>query len=1126
MAEIGSLSVSLSLDASNFNGSIAQVDRNLKSMGSELKAVKAKGGDYGKSLDGLTSKKDILSRSLEASKIKLTETRKKYDEMVESGKANEAQLERQAKKVNDAQAQFNRLEAELKDVDAALKIQSSSWTQFSEKLAPIGSKLTAVGDKMTSIGKDLSMKVTAPIVGLGTAAFKAAVDFESAFAGVRKTVDTSEEGFKKLEKGIRDMAKELPTSANDIAAVAESAGQLGIAEESILSFSRTIIDLGESTNLTREQAASEFARFANIVGMSQNDFSKLGSSVVALGNNMATTEAEIMSMAMRLAAQGKQVGLSEAQIMALAGTMSSLGIEAEAGGTAMTTVLKKIQSAVDLGGTDLKNFAKASGMTADQFKKAFKEDAISALDTFIKGLSKSAGEGENLTAILDNLGIKGIRESDTILRMAGASDLLSSAVETSTKAWKENNALTNEAKQRYKTTASQIKIMWNQIKDLGIEMGGHLIPIVKDGIEKLQPLVKSFGDADDKTKKLILTVGGLVAAAGPLLVIGGTIMSGIGGTITAVSTLTGAIGAGGGLAATLTALSGPVGWTIGGIALLTGAIIGVKTVIDNKNEAVKKAAEVNLEHAESLMAEQQELEGLSEKYNGLKDKNKLSNDELLRYLDIQDQLKFATTAEEVKKLTDEQGALQKKSGLSNEELSEMLGLNDQLIKKVPDVDVALSDHGNAIIGNADAIGVANEKLRENIRLELENQRIKAEAKLDQNIRNYITALDELKAKEQERDEAVRTRNETEKTIAQLRIDAQKQLNQGKDQEAEKTIEEIARQEMALNAQNFKVTAIADEVGQKQKSVEKTEKEIQKTKDLYAKMIDLQLAHAGINKTGEEGIKQLDSAITKTQTRINELNNTKRAQGGLNSEQQKELDNLNKALGLYQNAKGEIQKIQGEQSTVNRRIDEGTGKASAMTKELGKGVTKNVNVDDKGKADDLNTKVSKAITKKVTLSAVWTGIKAGLKAALPNFFAQGTRFAPGGLAVVGEAGRELMSIGGGLYLANSPSLVNLPTGAKVIPNHDTEAILRKWNVPFMASGGTVLNSGVAYVGERGRELIDLGTGGGSKQLVDLLAEQNRILYKLLNKNQDVYISGDKVAEVVNSENAIAGLTKYF
>src|SRR5690606_23239827 len=104
------------------------------------------------------------------------------------------------------------------------------------------------------------------------------------------------EQLASLRQGIRDMAMEIPASTTEISAVAEAAGQLGIQTESIESFTRTMIDLGEATNLSSDQAATEFARFANIVGMSQKDFDRLGSSVVALGNTMATTEAEISSM--------------------------------------------------------------------------------------------------------------------------------------------------------------------------------------------------------------------------------------------------------------------------------------------------------------------------------------------------------------------------------------------------------------------------------------------------------------------------------------------------------------------------------------------------------------------------------------------------------------------------------------------------------------------------------------------------------------------------------------------------------------------------------------------------------------------------------------------------------------
>jgi len=600
MAEIGALEVSLSLNAASFNGSIAQVNRQMTAMGSELRALSEKGDTYGRSVDGLGQKQNILSRQFEAAGVKLQEQRRRYDELVASGTASEAAIERQANAVNRAQADYNRLERQLSEVTNQLRVQSSQWTQTGQQMQEAGNKLKSVGDSMTSVGKKLSLTVTAPITAMGAGAFKAAVDFESAFAGVRKTVDTSEEGFKKLEQGIRDMAKQLPASASDIAAVAESAGQLGIAEDKILSFSRTIIDLGESTNMTREQAATEFARFANIVGMSQDNFDRLGSSIVGLGNTMATTESEIMSMGMRLAAQGKQVGMSEAQIMALAGTMSSLGIQAEMGGTAMTTVLKKMQGAIMEGGASLGTWAEVAQMSSSEFKKLYDSSAIDGLDAVVKGLATISSRGENLSDVLKDMGIKGIYESDVMMRMAGASDLLSSAVATSTEAWKENTALSNEAAQRYATTASQLAMLKNKIVDIGITLGNILIPMVMSLLAVIEPWIEKFASLSEGTQKLIVIIAGIAAAIGPIILVVGTLLSSIGTIITTFGTLALAIGEAGGIVALLTAklsflapvftaLTGPIGLTVAAIAGLTvGAIAFTKHMSNDALPTVER----------------------------------------------------------------------------------------------------------------------------------------------------------------------------------------------------------------------------------------------------------------------------------------------------------------------------------------------------------------------------------------------------------------------------------------------------------------------------------------------------------------------------------------------------------
>ena len=238
---------------------------------------------------------------------------------------------------------------------------------------------------------------------------------------LRKTVnETANTSFADLEKAIRDMSKVMPASTTEIAAVAEAAGQLGIKTDSIMGFTKAMLDLGNTTNISAEQGASQLAQFANITQMSQDDFDRLGSTIVSLGNNMATTEADIVSMGQRLAGAGAQVGMSEAEIMSFAAALSSVGIEAEAGGSAFSKVMVDMKLASKLGGEALDDFAHVAGMSADEFAKAYEDDAATAMTAFITGLGTLESRGEDAIVVLDEMGISEIRMRDALLRASGA----------------------------------------------------------------------------------------------------------------------------------------------------------------------------------------------------------------------------------------------------------------------------------------------------------------------------------------------------------------------------------------------------------------------------------------------------------------------------------------------------------------------------------------------------------------------------------------------------------------------------------------------------------------------------------------------------------------------------------
>ena len=440
----------------------------------------------------------------------------------------------------------------MKDVEAQIKQVEDSFDG-----------LTSIGDRLTDAGKALTAGITMPLAAVGGAALKTAIDFESAFAGVRKTVDASEETLASLREEIRQMAKEMPASAVEIAGVAEAAGQLGIQTENILDFTRVMINMGVATNMTAEEAATALARLANITQMPQEQFDRLGSTVVALGNNLATTEAEIVEMALRIAGAGAQVGLTEAQILSFAGALSSVGIAAEAGGSSISRVMITIANAVQEGGDQLALFAKVAGMSVSDFRKAFEEDAAMAIIAFIEGLGRMSEAGENVFAVLEELGLSEIIVRDTLLRAAGAGDLFRESIELGNKAWEENIALTKEAEQRYSTTESQLTILWNRIKDVGITLGDALIPVLLDFIDAIQPVIDAiarsaewFAALDPAVRNVILAITGIMAVLGPALIIFGSLLNAISTIAAFLPTLKGLF----------LALTGPIGLVIAAVA--------------------------------------------------------------------------------------------------------------------------------------------------------------------------------------------------------------------------------------------------------------------------------------------------------------------------------------------------------------------------------------------------------------------------------------------------------------------------------------------------------------------------------------------------------------------------------
>ena len=484
--------------------------------------------------------------AVEATRKRLEMLRQQYDniqrEMEETGNdsadmknkllAKQLQIDKTSASLEKQTEKLNALSGALEEAGVNTDDLTQSSGQLADKIDTLKKKQGEAADKAMTFGDKAGQafnQVHEAIVAAGIAVAlkeiyeyfascaQASMDFESSITGVAKTTDLTDEELAAMSDSIKALSTEIPATTDEIAAVAEAAGQLGIQKDVLLDFTEIMTMLGTATNMTADEAATALARFANITGMSTDNYGRLGSVIVDLGNNFATTESEIVAMGTRLASAGKLAGLTEPEIMALAAAMSSVGIEAEAGGTAMTQTLNAIEKAVAKGGDDLSEFARIAGMSSEEFSAAWKNDAMSALTSFIGGLGKLDEQGESTVLVLEDLGLTGIRQSNMLKSLGLAADQMTSAVDTANTAWQQNTALTNEANKRYATAQSRLTMMQNAYNNLKVAIGDAYTPALSEAYGVGTKVLNGIADFIKKNPALVNAITAFVGVIGAVV---------------------------------------------------------------------------------------------------------------------------------------------------------------------------------------------------------------------------------------------------------------------------------------------------------------------------------------------------------------------------------------------------------------------------------------------------------------------------------------------------------------------------------------------------------------------------------------------------------------------------------
>lgn len=523
---IKGITIEIGGDTTKLGKALESVNTKTKELRSELKGVNSLLKLDPSNVTLLKQKQDLLNQSI-------ANTREKLNTL----KTAQIQVQAQFEKGEITEQQYRDFQREIVATETKLKSLAKELKNFgsvgAQQVAVVGEKMQDVGNKIESAGKKISVAsvgTSAALVG----ASKTAIDFESAFAGVTKTVDGTEEQLEEIKQGILDLAEVTASSSTEIAAVAEAAGQLGVKTENILAFTETMVRLGDSTNLSADEAATAIAQLYNVMGADINTVDQFGAALVELGNNAATTESDILNMASRIASSGHQVGLTEQEVLALATTLSSVGLEAEGGGSAISAVITQIDKDVALNTETLSTWAEISGMSVKSFKNLWETDAMSAIQKVVSGMGDAAAGGQNLNVILDELGVTSLRQTDTMKRLSSASELMSSMVDLSNNAWEENTALTNESAKRYETTAAKITQMKNTITELCVKLGDILLPIIQSVINAISRFANWLTNLNPAVQKVIVAVLAIVSALGPFIIILAKLITSFGTIMTIV----------------------------------------------------------------------------------------------------------------------------------------------------------------------------------------------------------------------------------------------------------------------------------------------------------------------------------------------------------------------------------------------------------------------------------------------------------------------------------------------------------------------------------------------------------------------------------------------------------------
>ncbi|MGM0726374.1 MAG: phage tail tape measure protein [Bacillota bacterium] len=794
------------------------------------------------------------------------------------------------------------------EIVARLELDSA---QFSAGVSQAENQMQQMGNSAKSLSTQMGIVQTAAlavggavVAGIGVSV-KTAADFEQAMSKVQSISGATGQDFEALRKVAMDLGESTKFTATEAAQGLQYLAMAGFSVKDQIGSLPAVLNMAAAASVDMGTSADIVSNIMTGFGIASED-STYAVDVLVKTMTSANTDLLQLGDAMKYVAPvATSLGFTFEETAAAVAKMSDAGIQGSMAGTALRAGMLRLANPIG-------RAAKATKAYGIEVQDA--SGKMKPLPEIIGHLNEKLGhlgQAQKTAAIASLVGTEAASGFAALLATGEKS------LKSYTKSLEESAGTAQSvADVQMDNLYGAFEKFTSALEGVGIKLGNEFLPHLRSIVDHGTKLVDLFSKVNPSVVATGLAMAGTSAAI----------------ALTASS----AIKLGFALRGLFAAM-GPAGWIITGLSLLGGLLVGVSA-------GYKAMNTVSLEAAN---AKQKEVDGINKtikEYNGLQAKMKLTNDELLRYLDNKDALANEKDSAAIKKLNAEQDGLRKSSGLTNEEFDRFLELNDQIIKKSPETEAAFSAQGNAIAKNTEAMKALSKEKYEDLRLELENQKTTAERNMEGQLQKRTQLQKEITAetsKRAEKEQAVANQLAAVENIERRIAEAKKTGNQAEIQAHEVT---LANEKRALESKRNELIKSTEILQKKRASLAETQKEIGKLGQVNQKLIEMELRQVGLTAKKGQGVAVIDREIMKLKdARSNLINNTTEA---------------DKKTAEYRESLAAIEKELSQLEQTKNKVIDITGQAKIMNNELGKDLSKYITIF----TNDVTRKTERAVSR--------------------------------------------------------------------------------------------------------------------------------------------------------------------